>query len=36
VHRTPRSLCRDADQQSDFTRIDVHVTNLRRARLYVA
>jgi len=35
VEWTPRSLSGDADQQPDFTGIDIHVTNLRRARLYV-
>lgn len=30
-----RSLSGNADQQSNFTRINVHVTNLRSARLYV-
>ena len=35
VERTPGSSSGAADQQSDFTGIDIHVTNLRRARLYV-
>src|SRR5688572_25100551 len=35
VQRAPRPLGSDADQQSNLTGIDVHVTNLRSARLYV-